>query len=219
MSPTKKNPFKLSNEELSKREATSEKKVILPSSYEECVSEPSIMKVWHPLLKDDRNVARTTSLFFESKREADPTLVPIFTLKDFDYTVDGVTYLSLRQIYFSYEHIPNFEYNFAMDVFGSWDIWQKITKCSIRSVFQEWRDELEIKIKAEAIRRMMAASRSDDAKGVQAAKYLADKGYVEGGTRRGRPTKEEVERERKLQAEVKDSLAADMERIGMSIAK
>jgi hypothetical protein len=176
------------------------------------------MKQWHSVLKDDRNVARTTSLFFESKREADPHLIPIFTLKDEDYTTGGVTYIALKPIYFSYDHIPNFEYQFALDVFGSWEIWTKLTRSYIRTEFQSWRDELEVKIKANAIQAMINASKESDAKGVQAAKYLADKGYVTE-KKRGRPSNEDVERERKLQAEVRDTLAADMERLGLKVAK
>lgn len=214
MSPTKKNsPFELS------KETKPVSKGKYPTSSTECIENPVSMKAWFSALKDDRNVIRTTSLFFESKREADPVNTPIFTLKDFDYTIDGVTYISLKLIYFSYDHIPGFEYEFAMDVFGSWDIWTKITKSSIRHEIQAWREELEIKIKAQAIKAMMNASRTDDAKGVAAAKYLADKGYIEGNTKRGRPTKEDVERERKIQAEVRDSVAEDMERIGMTVAK
>lgn len=183
------------------------------------IENPSLMKQWHESLRDERNVIRTTSLFWEVRREReDPSFVPLFTLKDKDHLVDGITYLSLKQIYFSYDHIPGFEYEFAMDVFNSWDIWVKITKSSIRYEFQAWRDELEIKIKANAIRSMISASRSEDAKGVAAAKYLADKGYTEV-RKAGRPSKDEVDRERKIQAEVRDTLQADMERVGLTIAK
>jgi hypothetical protein len=213
------NPFLLNQEELSKRESSSKGTEKYPASSTACIEDPESMKAWHSLMKDDRNVIRTTSLFFESKREENPTNVPIFTLKDFDYSADGVVYIALKPIYFSYEHIPNFEYDFAMDVFGSWEIWIKQTKSSLRNEFQAWRDELDIKIKAKAIKSMMEASLSNDAKGVAAAKYLADKGYVEGGTKRGRPSKEDVERERKQQADIRDTLASDMERLGMSIAK
>ncbi len=53
-----------------------------------------------------------------------------------------------------------------------------------------------------------------DAKGVNAAKYLAEKGYL---PKRGRPSKEEVERERKIQAGVNKELESDMERIGLKV--
>lgn len=185
---------------------------------EDCIKDPSLMQRWHSILRDDRGVMRSTSLFFESKRELDPHLIPIFTLKAQDHLVRGVLYISLQKLYFSYDHIPGFEYQFAKDVFGSWDIWAKLTRSSLRHEFQSWRDELDIKIKANAIKQMMQASRTDDAKGVAAAKYLADKGYIEGTTRkRGRPSNDDIARERKAQLEVQNTLTADMERLGLKV--
>ena len=60
----------------------------------------------------------------------------------------------------------------------------------------------------------MIASGDNDAKGVNAAKYLAEKGYL---SKRGRPSKEEVERERKIQAGVSKELEGDMERLGLKV--
>lgn len=175
------------------------------------------MSSWHSVMRDERFVQRTTSLFWEVRREReDPKLIPLFTLKDRDHEVDGVTYISLKKIYFSYDHIPEFEYEFAMDVFGSWEHWTKICKSSIRHEFAAWRQELEIKLKAEAMRQMINASRTDDAKGVAASKYLADKGYAEK-RKAGRPTQEEITRERKVQAEVDKTLVEDMERLGITV--
>ena len=161
----------------------------------------------------------TTSMFWEVRRDRsdDPNHMAIFTLKDKNHIVDGVTYVSLKSIYMTYDHIPEFEYEFAMDVFNSWEHWQKLCKSSIRHEFKEWREELDIKLKAEAISAMLKASRTDDAKGVAAAKYIADKGY--SGPKRGRPGKEEVARELKNQATVRDDLMADMDRLGISVAK
>lgn len=163
---------------------------------------------------------RTSSLFWEVRRDRteDSSFKPIFSLKPEDHYVGNDIYHSLKKIYFSYDHIPGFEYAFAMDVFGSWEHWVKLTKSSFRNEFQEWRDELEIKIKSEAIKRMLTASKSNDAKGVAAAKYIADKGYTEV-RKAGRPSKDEVAREKKIALGVSDTLAADMERIGLRVAK
>jgi len=61
---------------------------------------------------------------------------------------------------------------------------------------------------------LIHASRDNDAKGVQASKYLAEKGYE---VKRGRPSKAEIEAERKQAAGVKKELASDMERIGLAV--
>lgn len=169
---------------------------------------------WHPYIRDDRGMIRTSSLFWESRKDRDT--VALWTNKDRDYVVDGVVYPSLKKIYLSYDHTPGAEYEFALDVFGSWEYWVKLTKSSVRNLIQDWRDEVEIKLKAEAIRAMIVASRSDDAKGVAAAKWLADKGYAPKRTA-GRPSTEEVARERKQAAVVNQDLSEDMKRLGLQV--
>ena len=205
----KKNPFLKSTEESTSKYSSLD-----------FINDPSLLKKFFTLYKDSRGVYRTTSLFFEGKREAnpDPALQPIFTLKDDDYTVSGVTYFSLKRIYFSYDHVPGFEYQFALDVFGSWDFWTRITKSSLRHEFQAWREELEIKIKAESIKAIFQTANSDSPQASTAARYLADRGYLEKG-RPGRPSKEEVAREMKIEKQVQDTVLNDMERIGMKIIK
>jgi hypothetical protein len=173
-------------------------------------------------LKDKLGRFRTQSLFWEfaflnNLREEENVLDPIWTIKDYDIEKEGIVYPSLKQIYMSYDHIPGFEYDFAMEVFNSWDHWVKLTdssNASLRTEFKAWREELEIKIKANAIRAVMQKSKMDDAQGFNAAKYLADKGYA---PTRGRPSKEEVEREKKIQAGVSKELESDMERLGLKV--
>ena len=77
-----------------------------------------------------------------------------------------------------------------------------------------WRDELDIRIKASALKQMMLASKDNDAKGINAAKYLADKGYTK---KAGRPSKEEIIRQTKIEAGANQELADDMNRIGLSV--
>jgi hypothetical protein len=169
-------------------------------------------------LKDDMGRYRTQSLFWELRFKGDEDkYAPLFTIKDYDLVKDGITYPSLKQIYMSYDHIPNFEYEFAMDVFNSWDHWTKLatdTVPIVKNAIKGWREELEIKLKAAAIKSLIMTSREPDSKGFNAAKYLADKGYAPV---RGRPSKEEVEREKRIQAGVNKDLEADMERLGLSV--
>jgi len=166
-------------------------------------------------MRDERNIMRTTSLFWETKREANPEFAPMYTLRHDDYTVGDKTYISMKKIYMSYDHIPGFEYDFAMDVFGSWEHWEKITRSSFRSHIVAWREELDVRLKAEAMKQMIYASKGDDARGVAAAKYLADKGYVPKKV--GRHSKAELERERRIEAGVNKDLADDMERLNLHV--
>lgn len=165
-------------------------------------------------LKDNSGRIRTTSIFIERKVEG---FEAYWTLQDEDRIVDGVTYPSLKQIYLSYEHIPGYEYEFAIDCFKSWDHWNKLaTSSSLKGMFAEWREELEVKIKAAAIRAMVKASEGTGASATGAAKYLADKGY---STKRGRPSKEEVEKERRIAAGITEELESDFERMGLRAIK
>lgn len=181
-----------------------------------------IKKYEYSDLKDKMGRLRTQSLFWEysylhKDKEAEDNLDPLFSLKDYDIVKDGITYPSLKKIYMSYDHVPGYEYEFAIDVFNSWDHWVKLTDTTtplLREEFKSWRTELEIKIKAKAIKAIMNASLDSDAKGVTAARYLADKGYA---PTRGRPSKEEVEREKKIAAGVNKDLEADMERLGLTV--
>lgn len=169
-------------------------------------------------LKDAMGRYRTQSLFWELRIKDDPeNYSPLFSLKDYDLEKDGIIYPSLKQIYMQYDHVPGLEYEFAMDVFNSWDHWNKLandTIPAIKSAIKEWREELDIKLKAQSLKALIQTSRLDDVKGFNAAKYLAEKGYA---PQRGRPSKDEVEREKRIQAGVNKDLEADMERLGLSV--
>jgi hypothetical protein len=86
----------------------------------------------------------------------------------------------------------------------------------IKKEIKAWREELDIRIKANALKALIATARLDDSKGFNAAKYLADKGYSTL-TKRGRPSSEEVERELRVQAGASKELEEDMKRLGLSV--
>ena len=168
----------------------------------------------HDKLKDSQGRYRTTSLFWEFRQ---PGFEPLYSIKGYDLEKPEGTYPSLKKMYLAFDHVPGFEYEFAMTVFGSWDHWAKLCNISqLRGDIQEWRDELDIKLKCESMKAMMLAAKDNDAKGVNAAKYLAEKGYE---SKRGRPSKAEVERETKIQAGVNKELKDDMERIGLRVVE
>jgi hypothetical protein len=178
---------------------------------------------WRAVMLDSLSRFRSKSLFWELRNiDRSDVWEPLFTIKDKPHTVPTfdkkglVTYPSLKQIYMSYDHIPGHEYEFAMDVFGSWKHWDHLaTQSSLQDMLQEWRDELAIKIKAEAIRNMMMASKESSTVGVNASRYLADEGYIPKKV--GRITKEEKIKQAKIAAGVRDTLSEDMERLGISV--
>ena len=174
---------------------------------------------YHASMKDEMGRFRTQSLFWELRYGVDEKYPPIFTLKAEDIKRDGVEYLSLKKVYMSYDHVPGLEYEFAMDVFNSWDHWQKLCNDTIPGIKDEikaWRDELDIKNKALGIKALMNAARDNDAKAVNAAKYLTEKGYI---SKRGRPSAEEVEREKKQAVGLNKELDKDIERLGIKVVQ
>ena len=171
------------------------------------------------IFKDHLSRWRTKSMFWEISGETQRGTHTLYTLYEDDIVRDGQTYKSLKKIYFSYDHIPFNEYDFANDCLGGWTHWNLLATgaaAPIRDAIASWRTELEIKLKSMAIKSMIASARDDGVKGFSAAKYLADKGYA---TVRGRPSKEEVERERKVAAGISQELEEDMERIGLTLVK
>lgn len=174
-------------------------------------------KHWREVMLDSMGRFRTTSLFWETRKTESNAekYPPLFTVKPKDHTVDGVTYRSLKAIYFSYDHIPEFEYEFAMDVFGSWDHWNNLFRSfQLKDILQSWRDELNIKIKADALKTVLAQSK-DSEKGLAAARALLAGEHK--GSKRGRPSTAEKERIAKEMNRSKDELDADMERLGIRV--
>lgn len=162
--------------------------------------------------KDSMGRFLTYSLFWEFRRENDK---PIFTIKSRDIERDGVEYPSLKRFYMSLATFPeDGEYDFATSVFGEdegWEHWQKLlsNRQLYSDYFSKWREELEIKRRAEAIKELTKASRQGS-KGVSAAKYIAEKGWQK---RAGRPSKDEINRERKIAAGIHSETMEDIERL------
>tara|TARA_R110000823_G_scaffold200196_1_gene331204 strand:+ start:893 stop:1420 length:528 start_codon:yes stop_codon:yes gene_type:complete len=165
--------------------------------------------------KDSMGRYRTQSLFWESR---DSSMEPVWSMKDYDLVKEDGTYKSLKLIYMSYDHVPGLEYDFAMDLLGSWDHWLKLCNDAtpvIKDMIKGWRDELDIRLKAKGIKAIIAHSLDNDPKGLQAAKYLVEKGYV--AKKGGRPSREEVERELKVDAKAAKEHKDDLERIGLKL--
>lgn len=159
-------------------------------------------------LKDDKQRLRTQSLFYELNGIKDA----IFTLKEDDYEAHGKKLVSLKKLYL--EIADPTEYEFAKTVFGSWKHWQRLcANAIIRPYIDEWREELEIKIRSQAIKSILQTARDEGSKGTQAAKWLAEGKWQ--GTGRGRPSKEEVERTKRIHAGIKDEIDEDFERLGV----
>lgn len=116
--------------------------------------------------KDVLNRWRTNSLFVEFQH---PDYPAYFTLDENDRTIDGITYLSLKRKYLEYAD-PT-EHRFAQALFGSFPCWENLSTCpAIAPHVAQWRKELELALRGEAIAILRSKTASGD---VTAAKALA----------------------------------------------
>ena len=159
--------------------------------------------------KDSQGRFLTQSLFLESMYN---TEYAVYSLSDEDKTYEGKVYPSLRRLYL--EEMDISEYEFANKYLWGWEHWQRI--CANKMLLEEidkWREELEVKARAMALRSILVGSLGS----FNAAKWVADGKWKE--QKRGRPTKDEVEGERKKRAAAADELGADVTRISDFLEK
>lgn len=131
----------------------------------------------------------------------------IYTLKDYDHELDGKTYPSLKRLYLEME--DPLEYTFASEHLLGWKHWQRMCENkAIRKHIDEWRDELELKLRSRAFKQTQSLASSGT---FQAAKWIADRGWTQKTA--GRPTKAEVEREKKIQAGIHSEYEDDVVRM------
>lgn len=154
-------------------------------------------------MQDDAGRPLTQSLFLEIGYSD----LAIFTLKDVDYTYNGKIYPSLKRIYIEMED-PT-EYVFASTYLLGWKHWLRLCENKqIRKHIDEWRDELEYKLRSKAVNFMLTSAKEGN---YQAAKWFADRGWTNKGA--GRPTKADVEHERKVQAAIANEYSDDVVRL------
>lgn len=157
--------------------------------------------------KTDDGQYYTQSLFLETSYE-DLSHV-LYTLKRADYMHKGVLYRSFPRLYL--EIADPTEYQVATTLFDGWPHWLRLQGNSrIFPTIQSLRDELEVKLRSEGVRKlitMAGGARSSET----AAKWLADKGWEK--KEMGRPTKEKVQREAKKLQGIKEEIERDASRI------
>lgn len=140
-------------------------------------------------LRDSKGRFLTQSLFLELGYKTD---FAVFTLKDDHYKYNGKFYPSLKKLYLEFEDVT--EYEFANRYLLGWEHWQKMLEnLSIAKHIKKWREELELKIRCQAMRNAISSAKKGN---FQAAKYIVNGEYKPSKT--GRPTRKEAEREARI---------------------
>lgn len=156
-------------------------------------------------MKTANGIPITQSLFLEIGYNYE---MAIFTLKDEDHEVDGKVYPSLKRLYLECED-PG-EYEFATTYLLGWAHWQRI--CENKAVAKhiaEWRYELELKLRSKAIKSII--NKTSLEQGINAAKYIAEKGWDK--RKAGRPSKDELDAEKRMMSDLDSQYMADIDRI------
>lgn len=157
-------------------------------------------------LKDTSGRPLTQGLFLEVNYDEK---YAVYTLKDEDYEYKGVVYPSLKRLYLESED-PT-EYAFATKYLLGWQHWKRLCENKMLSKhIDEWKEELELKLRSQAIRDMQNLCASENGN-FGAAKFLADRGWDKKAV--GRPSKSEVERHLAVEKRLDDEFNSDVARL------
>jgi hypothetical protein len=115
---------------------------------------------------------------------------------------------SLQKLYLSYDDLT--EYQFANECLGGWDHWQTILGSPnefLQKAIVVWRTELEVKLKAEAFRRIKEEAEADGRNGFAANRYIIERSWA-GDFAKPKPRAESKPRGRPSKDEIKSAAAA-----------
>lgn len=146
----------------------------------------------------------TQSLFLELGYNED---VAIYTFKENDHVFKGKTFLSIKRLYLEMGDVT--EYEFANTYFLSWPHWKRLCENkNIRVHIDQWREELELKMKTVAVKEIVKSANSGS---FQASRWLASRGWKQEGA--GRPSKGDIARERKILSDLENEYSSDVIRL------
>jgi len=159
----------------------------------------------------------TQSLFLEIGYR---TEFALFTFDGEEKTYKKKKYPSLKKLYLELED-PT-EYEFATKYLGGWQHWKRLCSNSLlMEHFSEWREELTLKLRARGVQSMIDEATMGGRGQATAARWLAEKGFIDApkvDKRRkiGRPLKEEITKEARDMAILREDFAKDLERLKLN---
>lgn len=159
--------------------------------------------------KDEKGRYIVQGLFIEDSYNVD---LASYSWGGEDKVYKGQTFPSLKKLYLE-EGDPQ-EYLFAEKHLVDWPHWQRLCKNAIvgRHI-EQWREELGYSLRSEGIATLIDLAIND--KSYQAAKWLADEGWIRKV--KGRPSDKQVEGELKRRADIEQEYAEDLEIVGLKL--
>ena len=154
---------------------------------------------------------RTSSLFRDHPTKA---VEPEFCMFYINREFSNDEYIALKEVYMQIAD-PT-EYEFAMVVFGSFKHWKLLSDLFwTKDKVAEWRDELEIKLKSQAVLGIADMAYDPEIKEttkLQSLKWLASSEFAEKKTK---TAKAKEEKEQAIVSGVIDNVRDDFERLGI----
>lgn len=157
------------------------------------------------MFKDTVGRWLTKSLFYEANDyKIDSAL---FTLGDEDVTIKGKPLISLRKRFVDSDDPTGWA--IAQEFLGGYSHWDAIcNSASLRGEVEKWQEELEVKLRSIGLANTIKSARAGN---FNASKFLSEKGWVKRIA--GRPSKDEVTRELKVQTRLRDEFEDDLKRM------
>lgn len=140
--------------------------------------------------KNANNVHHLKALFIETAIMSERDKV-LYTLKSEDHEL----YPSIRRLYLECND-PS-EYSFASKYLDNWSHFKKLSVCTwFKPILEELREELEMKVRSEALLEIRTVSSDNENKNHFAAnRFLLAGGWSPKTDKRGRPSQESIRKE------------------------
>lgn len=164
--------------------------------------------------RNKTNTRYLKALFFEKTLEDKSTV--LYTLKDTDHN----GYSSLYRLYMEMDDLT--EYEFANTYLDGWEHWQMLCNCDwFKPFIARWREELELRTKAKALKAIKEEADAGTKNSYSANKVLLEGGWKKDAEKkatpgRGRPSKDEINKQAVIEAEKKTRLTEDFKRMGLN---
>ena len=117
--------------------------------------------------KNNRGMFLTASLFIEHNYDYS---LAVYSWGDRDFKNDKGEFPSLKRLYLEMADVT--EYEFASTYLDGWRHWKTLLESpACRKHIDEWREELELKLRAQGLRQMIDMAQNEEKPSFQAAKY------------------------------------------------
>lgn len=164
-----------------------------------------------------RNGARTgnwytQALFWESSTNLpmeERVIYPAFSLYS-----DKPNCINCRKTFIEMRDITG--YKWAIKYLEDYKHWLRLIEIPwFKEAYEAWKAELIHQLKSEAITKIVEIAGSDSTQSLPAAKYIVEEGW--DGSKRGRPTKAEMNANLKRATKEAEATEEDFERIGLKV--